>query len=113
MTDWAELLTTEILNFQRRWGDDELSPQLRWFGTLELESAAVEGDWITFVFRDPADNTRHGWRWEVLPDRLDLFRTHLHEDLETTDPTEPDENGVRWWGVFEDGTVVASWWSQR
>lgn len=100
MTNLTDELIAEVKSFQEWAKGDRLSPQLRWFATLELENATVEGDWISFIWRDPADNTRHGWRWEIAPDRLYLLEAHLHEDLETTEKlTEPDKNGVRWWGI--------------
>lgn len=73
-------------------------PSQRWrrFATLETHSAVLEADTMTFVLRDPVDNARHGWRWEIAPDRLDLIDVHLMEELDTSEPTEPDEDGVRW-----------------
>lgn len=100
MTDIQQVLTEEIHDIQRAWRTSKIAlPNERWFTTVKLETATIEGDTITFVWRDPADGQRHGWRWHILPDALDVMMAHLDEDLETTEPTEPDEHGIRWWGV--------------
>lgn len=109
MTDLQQTLTEEIRSFQKTWRDDTLNPALRWFATLTLEEAAVSGDTATFIFHDPADGTQHGWRyaWRK-PDEWKALTVYLHEDLATSEPTEPDQNGVRWWGVHQwvDGELI-------
>lgn len=113
MENIKDVLTDEVKSFQD-WARGDLDPQVRWFATLDLESATIEGERITFVFRDPKDSTRHGWRWEILPrERWGLLHAHLHEDMAMTDPTDPDESGVRWWGVNAVDENRPAWWEHH
>ncbi|MQA84086.1 MAG: hypothetical protein GEV03_05515 [Streptosporangiales bacterium] len=84
-------------------------PEWRWFGSLELEDVTVEGDIATFAWRDPADGTRHGWRYRFRTrGEMEAVGWRCWEEFQTSEPTEPDENGVRWWGVHQwvDGELI-------
>ncbi|MQA84081.1 MAG: hypothetical protein GEV03_05490 [Streptosporangiales bacterium] len=76
-----------------------------WFARLRLESVTIdENRVVSFVWRD-IDGQRYGWRWKAPapPASLKLGDTDMDyllvEDIQETNPTEPDENGVRWLGV--------------
>jgi len=100
--DLRERLRAAMVAAQQSWRtEDADSPELLW-AMLDLEAVELNGEVASFLLRD-LDGGWHGWRWQVysdqrLPMRSWLF-AHLKEDLNTSEPTEPDENGVRWWGV--------------
>lgn len=114
MTDLARTAVEEISSIQNAWRASKIAvPGERWFTTLELEAITIQDGAIVLVCRDPADGVRHGWRYECRTlDDLETLSAYLAEDLMTTDPTLPDENGVRWWGINDADESRTPWWAQ-
>lgn len=109
MTDTREFLveTVEAVQSWFRTRKHPVSPE-RWFGTLALENVTVADGVATFIWRDPADGQRYGWRYACRTrGEVEAVDWRLVEEVDTTVPTEPDAYGVRWVGVVdEDGHPV-------
>lgn len=104
----------ELRAAQDVWRTANANTEEMWFTTLELQTAAVTNEEVTYVLRDPADGARYGWRWNfahisdgTLTSRTNLamMPTFLADDLNLTIPTEPDEHGIRWLGVINRAAV--------
>jgi hypothetical protein len=108
-TDFVERAVAVICEAQQWMRDHERDDEERWGAALQLVGASADDEALIVRFVEP-DGRRINYRW-VLRDEgegidaftdpegaLDDLSSNFHEDVLTSERSDPDADGVRWFG---------------